>query len=97
MAELIHTIEKHVFDCHLTSKNPTTAYLSCLASFAPDVPHSLRNAILGHGSSDKVLEFMEGARDSRALVRTSTAVDIVGGGVKCKLTGQRYQKFPVLE
>ena len=97
LAELIHTIEKHVFEYRLTSKNPTTAYLSCLASFAPDVPKSLKNAILGHGLPDKVLEFMKSARDSRALVHTSTAVDIVGGGVKSKMDTQQFQAFPMSE
>ena len=46
------------------------------------MPTDLRSAILNHDLEGKVLEYMDSSTERRALVRTSTAVDIISGGEK---------------
>lgn len=47
------------------------------------MPLPLRDAILSPSSKNKVIEYMDGSLETRALVRTSTAIDVVHGGEKC--------------
>jgi Gly-Xaa carboxypeptidase len=82
LAQIIQAIEDNPFQSSLSTKNPTAAYLSCAASFAPDIPYDLKDAILNSPSSDTVIRYLDNSRQTRSLVRTSTAVDIVQGGVK---------------
>ena len=49
------------------------------------MPEELRKAVLGSQSSKKLLEYMDGDRERRAMIRTSTAVDVIQGGDKGKL------------
>ena len=46
------------------------------------MPLSLRIAVLDPSTSDEVLKYMDSSSERRALVRTSTAVDIIRGGEK---------------
>ncbi len=46
------------------------------------MPEDLRHAILGSRSSKRLLEYMDDDRERRAMVRTSTAVDVIQGGDK---------------
>ena len=58
----------------------------CLAAYAPDLPKSVRKAIKKSTKSDKALREAEKAlfKDVRfkALVGTTQAIDLIGGGVK---------------
>ncbi|KAH7346269.1 Gly-Xaa carboxypeptidase [Rhexocercosporidium sp. MPI-PUGE-AT-0058] len=82
LARIIQAIEDHPFQSRLTSANPTSYYLKTIALHAKDIPSDLQKAILDPKSADRVLEYMNSSLDSRALVRTSTAVDIIQGGEK---------------
>jgi len=46
------------------------------------MPASLRKAILDPSSKAKVLDYMNSSLETRALIRTSTAVDVIKGGEK---------------
>ncbi|MAD84974.1 MAG: hypothetical protein CL912_18605 [Deltaproteobacteria bacterium] len=70
----------------MTAENPTSTYLKTVALHAKDIPADLRKAILDPRSADKVLKYMENSPETRALIRTSTAVDVVQGGEKGKFT-----------
>ncbi|KAH7410653.1 Gly-Xaa carboxypeptidase [Cadophora sp. MPI-SDFR-AT-0126] len=82
LARIIQVIENNPFPSRLTAENPTSTYLKTIALHAKDIPSDLRKAILDPQSADKVLKYMDSSLDSRALVRTSTAVDVVQGGEK---------------
>lgn len=60
--------------------------LVCMATHSANVEEELRQAILDSATSDKALKFVESMifRDSetRSLVGTTRAADIIGGGVK---------------
>lgn len=56
------------------------------------MPEELRDAILGAHSHKKLLEYMDEDRDRRAMVRTSTAVDVVQGGDKGEYTPSRERR-----
>jgi Gly-Xaa carboxypeptidase len=47
------------------------------------MPSKLRDAILDPEARETVVKYMDRSLDTRALVRTSTAVDVVSGGEKC--------------
>ncbi len=82
LAQIIQKIEENQFPSRLTNKNPTEAYLHTAALHAKNMDKNLRHAILDPQSVDKVIEYLDGDRLTRALVQTTTAVDIVQGGVK---------------
>ena len=58
----------------------------CLAAYAPQLPEKTRKAIRKSVKSDKALHAAEKAlfedRKFKALVGTTQAIDLVGGGVK---------------
>ncbi|KAG0647941.1 Carboxypeptidase [Hyphodiscus hymeniophilus] len=80
LAQAINAIEASPFTSRLTNKNPTTVYLKIAALHSKNMPLSLRKAILDPSSSNEVLNYMDSSLERRALVRTSTAVDIMRGG-----------------
>jgi Gly-Xaa carboxypeptidase len=82
LAQAIQAIEANPFPSRLTGHNPTTQYLKCSALHSRNMPPSLRKAILNGSSSSEVLKYMDSSPVTRALVRTTTAVDIVRGGEK---------------
>lgn len=82
LAQVIQAIEANPFTSRLTDHNPTTEYLKCTALHSKSMPSSLREAILDSPSSSKVLKYMDSSLETRALIRTSTAVDVIRGGEK---------------
>ena len=58
----------------------------CLAAYAPKLPKSVRKAIKKSVKSDKALKEAEKALFTnigfKALVGTTQAIDLIGGGVK---------------
>ena len=82
LAQAIQAIEANPFPSRLTDQNPTTEYLKSTALHSKNMPRSLRKAILDPSASREVLKYMESSPESRALVRTSTAVDVIRGGEK---------------
>lgn len=76
-------MEGNPFASRLSPQNPTTIYLQTAAVHAKNMPLELRDAILSSPLNNKVVEFMNGSLETRALIRTSTAVDVVHGGEKC--------------
>ena len=82
VAQIIRLIEDHPFKSQLVRSNPTLTYLRQAALHSKDMPGDLREAILGTQSSKKLLEYMDSDRERRAMVRTSTAVDVIQGGDK---------------
>ncbi|KIY00384.1 uncharacterized protein Z520_04069 [Fonsecaea multimorphosa CBS 102226] len=82
LAQIIRLIEDHPFKSQLVRNNPTLTYLRQAALYSKQMPDDLREAILGAQSSKKILEYMESDRERRAMIRTSTAVDVVSGGDK---------------
>lgn len=85
LAQIIRLIEDHPFKSQLTRRNPTLTFLRQAALSSRDMPEDLRQAILGAQSSKRLLEYMDSDRERRAMVRTSTAVDMIQGGDKGKL------------
>lgn len=58
------------------------SYLQKAARFSKSMPDELRKAILDENSSEGLLKYLEASRDRRALVRTTTAADLISGGDK---------------
>ena len=60
--------------------------LVCMATHSMDVEEELRRAILDSVTSDEALKLVESMifkdPETRSLVGTTRAVDIIGGGVK---------------
>lgn len=86
LAELLVHYENHAIEAKLARDTPPYWTAQCLAAHAPELPSTLRSSLKKAGSSDKALK---AAQDElfkdpafRALVGTTQAVDIIGGGVK---------------
>ena len=98
LAQIITTIERNQFESQLTSKNPTSEYLKLAALFSKDMPAELRESILDSTKIDKVIEYMNSSPQTRTLIRTSTAVDVVRGGEKgtlgCTVSNISYSLRP---
>jgi hypothetical protein len=87
LAQAIQAIEANPFESRLTAKNPTTEYLKCTGLHSKNMPSSLRDDILNSPTSSKVLKYMDSSLETRALIRTSTAVDVIRGGEKGEFSG----------
>lgn len=79
-------IEANPYVAKLKRGTPMYQKTQCLAAYAPDLPKSTRKAIEKSVKSDKALHKAEKAllADPRfkALVGTTQAIDLIGGGVK---------------
>ncbi|KAJ9607100.1 Gly-Xaa carboxypeptidase [Cladophialophora chaetospira] len=82
LAQVIRLIEDHPFKSQLVRNNPTLTYLRQAALYSKQMPEDLRQAVLGSQSSKKLLDYMDQDRERRAMIRTSTAVDVIQGGDK---------------
>ncbi|KZT65622.1 carboxypeptidase S [Daedalea quercina L-15889] len=86
LAELLVHYENSPIEAKLSRGTPTYWHAECLAAHAPELPSSLRSSIKKAGSSDKALRAAQNElfKDHafKALVGTTQAIDIIGGGVK---------------
>jgi Gly-Xaa carboxypeptidase len=85
LAQIVRLIEDHPFNSQLIRNNPTLTYLRQAALYSKTMPEELRQAVLGSQSPKKLLDYMNSDRERRAMIRTSTAVDVIQGGDKGKL------------
>ena len=65
-------------------------YLRQAALLSKSMPDDLREALLGPRSKEKILEYMDTSRERRAMVRTSTAVDVIAGGDKGEVLPEMF-------
>lgn len=86
LAELLVHYENNAIQAKLARGTPPYWTAECLAAHAPRLPSALRSSLKKARSSDKALR---AAQDElfkdptfKALVGTTQAVDIIGGGVK---------------
>lgn len=86
LSKLISKIEDAEFESILTPSNPTLKELQCLAEYSSDLDKNLKSNILkAHvdaKANKNVLDYLDKDKSFKYLVRTSQAVDIIGGGVK---------------
>ncbi|GJE90960.1 carboxypeptidase S [Phanerochaete sordida] len=86
LAQLLVHVEAHPYKAELKRGTPMYQKTQCLAAYAGELPSKVRKAIERAGSSDKALRAAEKAlfADPRfkALVGTTSAVDLIAGGVK---------------
>ncbi|KAI5970004.1 hypothetical protein CANMA_000944 [Candida margitis] len=86
MAQLITEIENDSFSPLLTQANPIMGELFCLAEHSPALDKTLRRNILkaqvDTNANKKVVEYLAENLDTKYLITTSQAIDIIEGGVK---------------
>lgn len=86
LSKLISEIEDEEFNSIISNSNPVLNQLQCVAEHSPTVDKELKNNILkAHldaTSNAKLLDFLTKDIESKYLVTTSQAVDIIQGGVK---------------
>lgn len=86
LSKLVSKIEDSEFESILTPSNPTLKELQCLAEYSSVLDKDLKSSILkAHmdaNANKNVLDYLDKDKILRYLVRTSQAVDIIGGGVK---------------
>ncbi|KAK6203428.1 uncharacterized protein RJT21DRAFT_119584 [Scheffersomyces amazonensis] len=86
MSELAYIIERDPYSPIFTDQNPLLKYLQCLAVNSDKVPTLTKKAILRAGfdkfANGKVVEVISRRAETKYLIRTSQAIDIVKGGEK---------------
>lgn len=86
LSQLLVHIEAHPYGAELKRGTPMYQAAQCLAAYAPELPSKVRKAIKMADKSDKALKAAEKALFTdvrfKALVGTTQAIDLVGGGVK---------------
>lgn len=84
LSDLITVLEANPFEPHLSRDSVMAQTYSCLAS-APDASEKLRD-IARHLDDPKylnqLLEMLASKRETRYLLQTSQAVDVIQGGIK---------------
>ncbi|GAO45852.1 hypothetical protein G7K_0100-t1 [Saitoella complicata NRRL Y-17804] len=81
LAEIITIVEADTYDLLLTPANPFLGTMQCAAAHSPDIPSSLRDAIVSNDLQDAA-EILAGDRANEYLMKTSIAADVAYGGVK---------------
>lgn len=86
LAKLVSRIEDKEFDSIISNVNPVLNQLQCVAEHSTTVDKTLKKNILrahlDKCANRKVLDFLTLDLESKYLVTTSQAVDIIHGGVK---------------
>ncbi|KIP10027.1 hypothetical protein PHLGIDRAFT_66515 [Phlebiopsis gigantea 11061_1 CR5-6] len=86
LASLLVHLEQNPYVAELKRGTPMYQKTHCLAAYAPDLPEKTRKAIQKSVKSDKALRIAEKDlfedRKFKALVGTTQAIDLTGGGVK---------------
>jgi Gly-Xaa carboxypeptidase len=90
MAELVTLIEADTYEPYLAPNNPFLSTLHCGAEHSPDFPNSLRKALkranehqrCKKGTDHLAEEAAKESLETRYLMQTSVATDIIAGGVK---------------
>ncbi|EME38328.1 hypothetical protein DOTSEDRAFT_181437 [Dothistroma septosporum NZE10] len=96
LAEIVAAIEAQQYPTYLNKENPFLEFLQCSAEYSPDFPKKLkkllgsRSKTIASGKKDKTCKHkdqlaIEAARisqESKYLMQTSQAVDIIKGGKK---------------
>lgn len=86
MAQLITEIENDAFLPLLTQVNPIMGELFCLAEHSPtlnpDIRRNILKAQVDANANKKVVEYLDANLDTKYLITTSQAIDVVEGGVK---------------
>lgn len=86
LSKLISSIEDATFDSVLTNVNPVLNQLQCLAEHSTSIDKSLKKDILrSHldvAANKRIIDHLSKDRESKYLITTSQAVDIIQGGVK---------------
>lgn len=85
-AQFIEELEAHPFEYQFEVDSPIYKTLTCTAEHSDTVPPKLKKAILGAGKSQKkkkaLTKFLASSNSWRDLIRTTSAIDIITGGVK---------------
>lgn len=83
MADLIYTIEANTFKPLLSKTSSVHDTVQCIAEHAPDSFSKKLRRTLARGSLEKATKLLlEEYPHFLPLLRTTTAVDVVSGGVK---------------
>lgn len=86
MSQLITKIEDKEFSPILTNNNPVLGQLYCLAEHSKILNKSIKGDILkaqiDQNANQRVVEYLSKNAETKYLITTSQAVDIIEGGVK---------------
>ena len=86
MSQLITKIEDKEFSPILTNNNPVLGQLYCLAEHSKILNKSIKRDILkaqiDQNANQRVVEYLSKDAETKYLITTSQAVDIIEGGVK---------------
>ncbi|ORY31765.1 carboxypeptidase s precursor [Naematelia encephala] len=85
MSQVINGLETNPFEPKLTPASPILTSLMCAAKYSPDFPKSYKAMLESEGpkSWPKLAKMLsEVSVGERALISTTTAVDVIRGGVK---------------
>lgn len=86
MSQLITEIEDKEFSPILTNNNPVLGQLYCLAEHSKILNKSIKGDILkaqiDQNANQRVVEYLSKNAETKYLITTSQAVDIIEGGVK---------------
>ncbi|WVQ80773.1 hypothetical protein IAT38_002878 [Cryptococcus sp. DSM 104549] len=80
---LLAELEKNPFTPSLSPKEPYLKYLSCMSEYAPEFPKSLKSKVKNPQKWDALaVELAESDRVLNSFLATTTAIDLISGGVK---------------
>lgn len=83
MSRLLTELEDHPFKPSLEAQSPYLKYMSCLAEYGPEFPKKLGKKIQNPRAWPKLAKELAGSdRVVNSFLATSTAIDLIKGGVK---------------
>ncbi|CAI5759319.1 unnamed protein product [Candida verbasci] len=86
IAKLIEKIESKEFSPILSNINPVLNQLYCIAEHSPNLDPKVRKNILksqvNSNANKKIVEYLSKNKETKYLIQTSQAIDIIQGGIK---------------
>lgn len=86
LSKLISKIEDNQFRSIITKANPFMSQLQCVAQYSDSIDRSVKKNILrsqfDSQANGELLSYLEQTPETKYLVRTSQAADVVNGGTK---------------
>lgn len=86
MAQLATLMEETPFLPKLSKTSPIYSFLQCVATYSDQIPFEFKKAIRHAGTNalanKLVVKFLSKKRQSKYMIQTSEAIDIIEGGLK---------------
>lgn len=92
MARILAALEDHPYEPEMKAQSPYLKYMSCLAEHAPKFPKSVARRVKNPKKWHKLAkDLAKSDRILNSFLSTTTAIDLIKGGVKVNALPEKVE------